>query len=227
MSEHWTDRLSEYLDGELTAGEARELESHLAGCAACAGTLAELRAVVEAAAMLPDEPPARDLWPGIEARLTPRTAAGVEARVVPLDAGRRQHRRVAFTIPQLAAAGIALVVFSAAAVWLSVGGGAGSPVAQAPAPALAPAGAVSLAASWESAVADLETEFERRRATLDPETILVVERNLALIDAAIADARQALEADPSSGFLNGYVADAMRRKVDLLRQATRIQRTDI
>ena len=72
----------------------------------------------------------------------------------------------------------------------------------------------------------LEAEFELRRAVLDPATIQVVERNLAIIDGAIAESRRALEADPSSGFLNGYLAEAMRRKVDLLRQATRIQRTE-
>ena len=35
MNDHWTDRLSEYLDGDLTAGERTALEAHLAPCGVC------------------------------------------------------------------------------------------------------------------------------------------------------------------------------------------------
>lgn len=225
MSEHWTDRLSDYIDGELPASDAKRLEAHAAGCPACAGTLEDLRAVVRAASALSDAPPSSDLWPGIEARLSPRTARGVDRTVLPLEPQTvRSPRRLAFTVPQLIAAGIGLIVLSAGGAWMALGGGAGTPTSSPV--ATASTGAVMFASSWEAAVADLETEFERRRSDLDPATILVVERNMALIDDAIAQARQALEADPASGFLNGYVAEAMRRKVDLLRQATRIQRTE-
>lgn len=225
MTEHWTDRLSEYLDGELPEGDARRLEDHLATCGACASTLAELEAVVLRAKALPDDPPARDHWPAIEARLSPRTAEGVSATVVPI--GRPSpglRRRVMLTVPQLAAAGIALVLFSVGGAWMALRTG-GPPTAPA-ATAVESADPFAFAASWEAAVADLEAEFESRRAVLDPATIQVVERNLAIIDEAIGESRRALEADPSSGFLNGYLAEAMRRKVDLLRQATRIQRTE-
>ena len=180
--------------------------------------------MVAAARSLPADPPARDLWPAIEGRLRPRTADGVEPEVVPIGSVR-PRRRVVLSVPQLVAAGLALVLFSAGGVWMAVGGGRAPQVGAASSSA-SEAGAVTFAATWETAVAELETEFAQRRAELDPETIQVVERNLALIDDAIAQARQALEADPSSGFLNGYVAEAMRRKVDLLRQATRIHRTE-
>ena len=229
MSIHWTDRLSEYLDGDLPAEETRALEVHVESCAPCAAALEEIRAVVAAAAALPEHPPTQDLWPGIEARLRPRTTEGLVPDVVPIGGRRVSGRRVSVTVPQLLAAGIALVVFSAGAVWLATGpegpavAGAPPQATAATAPAPTP---FAYTAAWEAAVSDLEREFARRRAELDPATIMVVERNLALIDDAIAEARQALEADPSSGFLNGYVAEAMRRKVDLLRQATRIQRTE-
>ncbi|MBW3552131.1 MAG: zf-HC2 domain-containing protein [Gemmatimonadetes bacterium] len=226
---HWTDRLSDYLDGELSPEEALALELHLESCAPCAAALDEIRAVVAAAAALPEHPPTRDLWPGIEARLTPRTTEGLTADVVSLDAFRARGRRVSVTVPQLIAAGLALVVLSAGGVWLAVGSDAravaGMPpeAAEATAPVQSP---FTYTAAWEEAVTELQGEFDLRRSELDPATIMVVERNLALIDEAIAEARQALEADPSSGFLNGYVAEAMRRKVDLLRQATRVQRTE-
>lgn len=227
MSEHWLDRLSEYIDGDLNAAEVAGLESHLAGCRECAAALEDLRSLVASAGLLPERAPGRDLWPDIAARLAPRTAEGVIPDVVPLGRARRA-KRVALTIPQLVAAGIALVLLSSSGMWLALGQGRGPVEAdrpQAVAPGSGPTGSLGLA-SWNAAVAELEVEFERRRPELEPETILVIERNLALVDDAITEARRALEADPGSGFLNGYMADAMRRKVDLLRQATRIQRTE-
>lgn len=222
MSRHWVDRLSAYVDGELDAGEAARLEAHVAECASCAAALTDVTEIVAAAKRLPAEPPAPDLWPAISERLTPRDAGGTRHAVFDLEDARRA-RRVALSVPQLVAAGIALMLVSASAMWLAMGGTA-APVATVAAPGSA--SSASFVSTWDAAVVDLEAAFARQRASLDPGTILVVERNLAIIDAAIAEARQALEADPSSGFLRGYVADAMRRKVDLLRQATRIQRTE-
>src|SRR2546430_14202811 len=79
MKDNWTDRLSEYVDGTLGAGERAALEAHLAGCAACAATLEDLRRVVARARALDDRPPAADLWPKIAAgggRAIPAPRAG-------------------------------------------------------------------------------------------------------------------------------------------------------
>src|SRR5690242_6390457 len=65
MKDQWTDRLSEYLDGDLTPAERTTLEAHLAACGTCRTTLDELRRVVARAQALDDRPPAADLWPGI------------------------------------------------------------------------------------------------------------------------------------------------------------------
>ena len=57
-------------------------------------------------------------------------------------------------------------------------------------------------------------------STLDPQTVMVIERNLQAIDDAISDSRAALDADPANTYLNSHLADARRRKLDLLRRAT-------
>ena len=116
MTDTWTDRLSEYLDDELTAAERAALESHLASCRECVTTLDELREVAARAAALMARPPAADLWPGIE----PRLQSGANA-VLPFRA--RPSRRLSFTLPQLAAAGIALMVVSGGGVWVLQHGG--------------------------------------------------------------------------------------------------------
>ncbi|MGH7730863.1 MAG: zf-HC2 domain-containing protein, partial [Candidatus Eiseniibacteriota bacterium] len=74
--DRWSDRLSEYVDGGMKPAERTRLEAHLAGCAACSVALADLREVVARARTLVDVPPAEDLWPAIEAQLTPRAAGG-------------------------------------------------------------------------------------------------------------------------------------------------------
>jgi len=66
MEDPFGARLSPWLEGELGAEEAREIEAHLATCAACARELEELRAVLAAARELGERVPERDLWPGIE-----------------------------------------------------------------------------------------------------------------------------------------------------------------
>jgi hypothetical protein len=73
--------------------------------------------------------------------------------------------------------------------------------------------------SYAQAVADLERVLATGRGQLDSTTVRVIEQNLAAIDRAIAQAQAALKADPSNLYLNSHLAETMRRKLDLLRQA--------
>ena len=79
-------------------------------------------------------------------------------------------------------------------------------------------------AGYDAAIAELQAALEsgRRSGRLDSTTIRVVGHNLAIIDTAITQARRALNADPGSAYLNHHLADTMRRKLELLRQATTI-----
>ncbi len=222
MSDHWTDRLSEYLDGDLAPGERGALEAHLEMCAACRTTLGELQRVVARARALDDTPPTRDLWPAIAGRLRPA------AEVVDIATRRRApaapRRRVSFTWPQLAAAALALMAISAGAVATALRGRGAS---ETPVPiALAPAtDGVASPAGWtgseryDAAVAELEQVLTQHRAELDTATVRILEKNLTIIDRAISDARAALAADPSNAYLNHHLARTMRRKLELLRRA--------
>jgi hypothetical protein len=73
---------------------------------------------------------------------------------------------------------------------------------------------------FDRAIADLERMLAAQRDVLDPRTIIVIERNLAAIDEAMRQARAALDRDPANTYLNSHLADARRRKLDLLRYAT-------
>jgi hypothetical protein len=227
-TEHWTDRLSEYADGELGAAEAAAVERHIAACEPCRTTLAELRQVVAAAAALEDREPATDLLPGILQRIR----EGDDPAVVPLHSAARSRRRFTFTLPQLAAAAVAIMTFSAGAAWWAVRPDPSQPV-NAAGPAITaadmPDDAAAMAArfvsdtevGYEAAIGQLELALAEGRDQLDPATLEVIERNLEIIDAAIAEARAAVQSDPSNAYLYRHLDQTLNRKVDLLRRATR------
>src|SRR4051794_41850329 len=83
MHEQWTDRFSEYLDGELSDAGGRAIDAHLLQCADCARTLEELRQVVAAARALPSTAPTSDLWGGISRRLDTAGRPHVPAQGAP------------------------------------------------------------------------------------------------------------------------------------------------
>jgi len=212
----FTGRLSEYLDDELPPGERSSVEAHVAGCDACRATLEELRRVVGRARALDDRLPTADLWPGIAEHIG----------VVSL-AARGARRRLSFTVPQLAAASVALALVSGGAVWL-LGGRTHAPTATAatevgrrPAP-LINASAYPTDPRYAAQVAALERALQRGRSQLDTATVRIIEKNLKIIDRAIRDAQSALVADPASTYLNLHLAQEMRRKLELLREAANL-----
>jgi predicted anti-sigma-YlaC factor YlaD len=227
----WTDKLSDYLDGELRGDEHRAVEAHLASCAQCAAVLADLNRVVARAKAAKEHaarPPQADLWAGIAARIENPSIS----KVVPFG----PRRRFTFTLPQLAAAAAVLIAISGGLAWQTaerharrssdLPSGAASPERE----ALAERGSAavddvqavraSLAdPQYDAAVADLEKALKDGRGRLDENTIAIVEHNLQIIDQAIEQARQALVADPANNYLSSHLFEARRRKLDLLRRA--------
>lgn len=218
MNQHWTDRLSEYIDGELSFTERVAVEKHLADCAACRETLADLRAVVAAAASAPDAAPARDLWQGIAQHIAPAQsdAVAIGGRGAP-----RTPRQFSFTLPQLLAASIVLAVLSGSGVFLALGSsGRGAAVATQPPSSVRQVDTRTNESYYDAAIRELEAALEQSRSRLDPATVKVIEDNIRIIDRAILDARTALERDPSNQFLNAHLENTMKRKIELLKRAT-------
>jgi anti-sigma factor RsiW len=217
------DRLSDYADDEVTESERATLDAHLAACAECRTVLRELREVAARAASLPDARPRTDLWPGIAARVAVTPQHGAAMRLF-------RHfvstRRFSFTVPQLAAASLAIMLLSGGVAWMAHSGDPRADFEPISAHADQHAGAgraISPAAfsdaHYDAAVADLEQALRAGRTRLDPATVRVLEENLASIDRAIDQSRRALEADPANVYLNRHLADARQRKLSLLRRA--------
>lgn len=219
--------MSEYLDDELDGAEREQLEAHLAGCKDCSSTLEQLREVVARAQGVEDRPPTNDLWPGIAARIG---AASDDAAVSSIETHRRRkwarlrYSRISLSVPQLAAAGIALVVVSGGA-GLLLSGDAGRPAGQGTTPA--PVGVTSVLPAvapastampdYDAAVAELEQIIAASRDQLDTTTVRVIEENLMRIDRAIAQAQRARALDPASIYLNEHLAATMQQKLEFLR----------
>jgi hypothetical protein len=68
----------------------------------------------------------------------------------------------------------------------------------------------------------LEELLASARETLDPGTVLVLERNLNAIEAAIGASRDALALDPGNDFLMEHLDRMYQRKLLYLQDAVRV-----
>lgn len=263
------DRLPDYIEGTLTGETHAQVEQHLRECVRCAGLVRDLENIQKEASALPDLVPSRDLWSGIESRIS--------APVIPLTTPREKSRRFA---PAWMAVAAAALVASTAAVTYTLAersfdsrssavvaqGGAFSSAetvrrpsdvaSNAPAesqnPSTPKAGpGASRAANFAETsndarrnavpaiavsqtnqpdpsrsdtvygkeIAMLQAIVSQRKTQLDSSTIAVIERNLEIIDAAIAQSRAALARDPASMLLSQQLSHALDKKVELLRTA--------
>ena len=190
--------LNEYVDGTLAARERATVEAHLIDCAGCRAAIVELRALVSAAAALPKSiAPERNLWTAVEARIVQRATYNV---------------RRAFWRRALAAAAVLVIALGLYRLL--------PPVTALYRPA--GRGWVGVQADFERATDELSGILAVERGRLRPETVALLERNLAVIDAAIAESRAALARDPANADLRRLLAAASRHKVELLEWATRV-----
>lgn len=160
------------------------------------------------ASELPQEvAPARDLWPGIAARL---------------GEGERRPAPRSFGWPSALAAGFLVAAVSALLTWgllresptpadvLAVGDAA--PVAVVP----VSYGANSALGTEQLAARDaLLAEFQGRFAALSPETREAVLTNLAIIQKAADEIDAALARDPASGLLNELLVGTYQQELQL------------
>lgn len=153
-----------------------------------------------------DIAPARDLWPGIAARL-----------------GKEQRRTAApvFGWPMALAAGVLVAAVSALLTWgllrwPDAAAGRDAPVLAEAAVQPVNYGPNSALGAQQLAARDgLLAEFRVRFAQLAPATREAVLRNLAIIQQAADEIDAALAADPASGLLNDLLVGTYQQELDL------------
>jgi hypothetical protein len=242
------ERLSDWLEHDLDAGTRTALERHAAGCARCAALVADLASIRREAASLPELVPSRDLWPEIEARIqapvitldrapAPRSAlrsrwwmGAAAAGLVAVTASVtyyatthvRPETRTAVAEPAVVrtpdTAQSEQIIEPAATLASETQRSSAQREARQSGPAPTPS-EVTEESEYSRDVAQLRAVLTQRRGELDSTTITVLEKNLELIDRAIAESRAALQRDPASEFLADQLARAMTKKVAILRTA--------
>jgi hypothetical protein len=77
----------------------------------------------------------------------------------------------------------------------------------------------TLSADYDREMARLRILIDQRRNQLDPVTVAIIEKNLQVIDAAIAECKKAIVRDPASRFLIESLNQSLQSKVALMRTA--------
>lgn len=249
--EQFADVLADVLERDADEATRAAAEHHALACAECGSLLADLRRLRLDAANLPPLTPSRDLWAGIEARIT--------TPVVEMGARDRASRRTPRSWTWGAAAAAALVIATAGVTHLltrrmyqpqmvasvapatpvkpsdapqartdaSDDRTSSSRAVQGPVSSNGPQPRAQLVSrakpsvqdTYDSEIARLRIVIRDRRSQLDPNTLAVIEKNMAVIDDAIAQCKAALRRDPASRFLMQSLNSALDTKVELLRTA--------
>ena len=224
--------LPDYLEAHgLSPMQRAAADRHAVGCAACSALAADLRAIATRANQLPSLAPSRDLWTRIEAAIESPVVVLPRRAEAPPSAPRRWSR--------FAAAASLLVAVTAGVTYTITSRSLGAPAGPAATDSAASSAASSTTArssgtatvapnvvavshpsaseTFDREIASLRTLVDERRRDLDPVTIAVVQKNLRLIDRAIAESKAALANDPASVFLNDRLTHAYETKLQVMR----------
>lgn len=220
----YLDSIHELVDGTIGPIRRADLEAHLASCEDCRALAADLQKIRDAAPQLDDVTVPDGVWLQIAGRL--RQAGRIEEQAPAVRA-----RTMPRTLLALAAG---LIIVIGASLALLVPRVARSPAPASPPQATAPvqAGNAPTAESvqavqsevaqaqqqMETAIAHMEQIAKANQQALDPKTAATLEKNLGIIDQAIAETRTAVKSDPGSVAANRTLFEALKQKVTLLQE---------
>ncbi len=225
MHTAYRESIQELIDGTIGGIRRAELERHLGECAECRSSLADMEKIRQTAESLDQlEPPDR-VWLQIAGRLRQ------EGRVQPPPAHPIRSPRYA-----LLAIAAALVLAVGAAIVTLVSQYRSNPATPSATATTTPAAtnpSADLAVEsveaefrlaeqhYQNAIAKLEQAARLDQAgrdanTLDAQTAAMLQKNLQVIDQAIAESREAVRSEPLSAAARDSLFDALRRKVALL-----------
>jgi hypothetical protein len=214
------EELHDAAAGDQPAAADARAGRHLARCTTCRAEVERIRGLLELAAALPREiDPPGDLWPDIHGRIRKRDASRIGGRPGVAAGWTRILRDGRW----LAAAAVLLIVASSTMTVLVMRSTseAGPEEVSATTDDRDTAVAASFRADdYDRMDRDLAALLASERMKLQPETMRKVERNLAIIDGAIAEIREALQDDPGNEALHRLLKASYGQKAALVRQVT-------
>ena len=214
--------IQELADGTLGPIRRAELEQHLDECPQCRALAADLKKIHDVAQSLDRPAPPDRVWLQIAGRLRQ------EGRVAPPPplVTRRHHMA-------MLAVAASLVIAVGAALYLlwplrqqthvdpqqtASGQPAGAPGNVSTGDPVQGVGDEFRLAEQhlQAGIAKLEEAAKAEGSSIDPTTAATLQKNLQIIDQAIAESRAALQSEPQSTPARESLFDALRRKVTLL-----------
>ncbi len=223
--------LPDYLDGTLADDGAAgaQARAHIVSCESCRALVRDMERIRARAASLPTLQPSRDLWAGIEARIQsmPQDATPVR-RITTRWMSQRWYGAPLARAAVLVIATASATLF-ASHLWSGTSAQHGSPstpVTTAVTTAVTNAGISTVSNApaartsefiYDQQISAMRQILDSRRSRLDPKTVAIIEKNLRVIDTAIAESRTALARDPANRFLAGQLDASLNTKLELLR----------
>ena len=207
-------RLSAYVDDALPADQRADVAQHLDQCTRCRGVVRDLERLRETARQLGPVRPPDHIWLEIAGQVHAVAGPPAQPTATP------SRRPVVWQWVGLAAM---LVLVTMAVYYVMRASNATPPPAGnagQDAAVQAVADELKLAMQhYENAITQLEALTKNRDGTLDPAIAAMLQKNLTVVDQAIAESRMALASNPESEPARESLFEALRRKVGVL-QAT-------
>lgn len=200
-------------DGSMPEPRARELDAHLRECETCAADVARLTRLMTKFTDSPQpDAPLDEMWAGIRARIE-------QNKVVPLSADGAARRR-SFTTRHLGVVAGLIAAAVVIAIVLRPSRAIRPDLDVTPRDSVASVMAIADSLSaYEEESRTLLNRLEVQRAMMRPETRASFDRDLKVIDDAIAELRAAVADDPRNPALRQLLAASYRQKVELLKRA--------
>ena len=214
------DVLVDLVDGRLDPAQQRGVERHLEACPDCRALITDLRSVRAAAFMLDRREPPAQIWLKVQSAVAAEPKPG---RVLAMPS------RATLPLWLGAAAAIILATVIGLLPLMNRQATTNNSGVESAAGAAPEVTVESVSAQFEEAekiyqraIDDLQTLANKDTGELDPQVAAVLQKNLTLIDQAIAENRAALKAQPSSSNAQDGLFDALRTKVALLQQTVEL-----
>lgn len=222
MREHLSESLlNDWADDALSTTQKAEVEQHIATCTQCSDAAYGLRSLLGDLHALPAtvEPPS-----SLRTAVRERIDTAPSQSALRLEAAPRVHwsdRSLrAMRIPLAAAAALLVALGATMTIWL---GDNDEPDSAALAAALVDAEFADVEIRYREATEELETLLREVRAALPAGTIRLLDQDLAVLDTALREARDALALDPGNPTLTTILLASYEKKLDLLRRAADAQ----
>jgi len=216
LSEEDRHRLA---DGTMDDDHRALVDAHLARCWNCKSDVAHLSKSMGALRRV-SEPtaPLGDLWPAIHERIesTKVVSLGTQPDVAPAPP---PQKRISWL--WLAPAGVAAaVVIALFALPAKRSGADHQATAVAADTGTTLVSVVDSSYAYEREAQALLDKLELQRALLRPDAAVALDRDLRVVDVAIAELKDAVARDPANPALRQLLAASYRQKVDLLKRAS-------